>query len=48
MEGLEARERHLDLIKQRALTPAGLSLEDCLQVIQHSAAREERPEVPPC
>lgn len=46
-EGLEARERHLDLTKQRALTPACLSLEDSLQVIQYSAARGELPEVPP-
>lgn len=44
MEGLEARERHLDLI----LTPACLGVEDSLQVIQHSAARGEHTEVPPC
>lgn len=48
MEGLEARGRHLDLIEQRALTPACLGLEDSLQVIQHSAAKGEHTEVPPC
>ena len=47
MEGLEARERCLDLIKQRALAPACLCLEDSLQAIEHSAARGEHAEVPP-